>query len=524
MTPAKDPPDSGRGNFLSQGFRELGRKLARSKLRRTIRQQESERLAALTALGQAAWEGKIELGKHAGLRDRLAGLDARAGELSQESNRIEKDKSALDAQRTSELEGFATRRKAVEAKKSPVDAALRDARSRKAACEQAIKQAESRAAAIAGRIAGLDRDIASLGAAAGADAQQKIAAAQAERAKLASEQVELGPKLLASRTELPGYAAEDSRLAAESQKHAAEIAAIDAEQKAAIGRIDTELARLRTELQGATQQSGAVSKDRAGTFGELGKALYDGGERPAALSQPIERVASIDRDRAQSDSAHHASLAESSTVPGAAMAKFWGVLLGVPLILAVLGVGTYQYLHRSAPVSAAVAPEQVKQLNPGECEIKAPPDKGKGVSIDSNCVRREGVFADGFLESGKITYPDGRVAEGTFALGQQLGRGKLTWKDGRRYEGMFAEGRSWGQGIFVAADGTQYRGMFEPGVRLIGVGMRKSPDGSLLVGEFVDGKPSRKMMLVKDRTAEVVEIGKDGSILKKTPDTEPTGK
>lgn len=512
------------GNFLSQGFRELGRKLARSRLRRTLRQQESERLTALTALGQAAWEGKIDLGKHAGLRDRLAGLDARAGELSQESSRLDRDKSALEAQRSAELDAFATRRKAVEAKKSPVDVALRDARSRKAAGEQAIKQAESRLAAIAGRLAALERDIASLGTATGADAQQKITAAQAERAKLAGEQGELETKLTTTRTQLPANAAEESRLAAESQKHAAEIAVVDAEQKAAIGRIDADLARLRSELQGASQQSGAVSKDRAGTFGELGKALYDGGERVAALSAPMERVASIDRSRTQSESAHEASLAETRSLGGATMAKFWMVVLGVPLVLAALGVGTYQYLHRGAPASVAVAPAYVKQLNPGECEVQTPPEKGKGVSVDSNCVRREGVFADGFLESGKVTYPDGRVAEGTFALGQQLGAGKLTWKDGRRYEGMFAEGRSWGQGVFVAADGTQYRGMFEPGVKLIGIGMRKSPDGSVLVGEFVDGKPSRKMMLVKDRTAEVVEIGKDGSILKKTPDTEPTAK
>ncbi len=492
------------GNFLSQGFRELGRKLARSRLRRTIRKHESERLTALTALGQAAWEGKIDLGKHAVLRDRLAGLDARAGELSQESSRLEKDKSALEAQRTSELDAFAARRKAVETKKSPVDAALREARSRKAACEQAIKQAESRAAAIAGKVAGLDRDIASLGAAAGADAQQKVTAAQTERAKLASEQVELGPKLAASRAELPGHAAEDSRLAGESQKHAAEIAVVDAEQKAAIGRIDAELARLRSELQGATQQSGAVSKDRAGTFGELGKALYDGGERPAALSQPIERVATIDRDRAQSDSAHYASLAESSTVPGAAMAKFWGVMLGVPLMLAVLGTVAYRYAHRDVSAADAPQPAAVAQVNPGECQVQDAPEKGKGVMVRSNCIRHEGTFTRGVLQNGKITYPDGRVAEGTFVGGQQLGMGTLTWRDGRRYEGMFVEGRSSGPGIFVAADGTRYRGMFEPGVKLTGIGTRKSPDGTVLVGEFVDGKPSKKMVLVRDGKAEVV--------------------
>ncbi len=518
MTHAQDSPDAGRGNFLSEGFRELGRKLARSRLRRAIRQQEAERLVALTALGQRAWEDKVDLAAHAGIRDRLAGLDARAGELSQTASRLEEEKAGLEAQRRAELDAFAARRKGVEANKSPVDAALREARSRKSACEQAIKQAESRLAAIAGKLAGLERDIASLGAAAGADAQPKIAAAQAERAKLAGEQGELGAALAASRAQLPAHAAEDSRLASESQRHAAEIAAIDAEQKAAIGRVDTNLARVRSELQGASQQSGAVQKDRSGTFCELGNALYDAGTSVATLAEAVTRVASVDRGRAESESTLEASLADSRALAGATMAKFWGVMLGVPLVLATLGVGTWQYLHRSVPVAAA--PQPVAQAKAGACEAQKPPDNGSGVGVRSDCTRTEGTFVDGRLQSGKITYPDGRVREGAFVGGQQIGKGTLSWRDGRRYEGMFVDGRSWGPGVFVAADGTRDSGMFEPGVKLIGIGTRKRPDGSVLFGEFVNGKPSRKMLLVKDGKAEVVELADPGNAPKGTATVE----
>ena len=518
MNHAQNAPDSARGNFLSEGFRELGRGLARSRLRRTIRQQDSERLVALTALGQKAWEDKVDLAAYAGLRDRLAGLDTRAGELSQTASRLEKEKADLDAQRREELDKFAASRKAVEAKKSPVDASLREVRSQKAACEQAIKQADSRLAAIAGKAAGLDRDIASLAAAAGAEAPQKRAAAQAERSKLAGEQGELGTKLAASRELLPGHAAEESRLAAESQRYAAEIAVIDAEQKAAIGRIDTDLGRIRSELHGASQQSGAVQKDRAGTFCELGKALYDARVPAAALAELVARVASIDRNRAESESTLEASVAETRSLAGATMAKFWGVMLGVPLALAALGVGIYQYLPRSVPVAAT--PQPVAQAKTGACETQKPPDNGKGVGVRSNCTRTEGTFFKGQLQSGKVTYPDGRVREGTFAGGQQIGMGTLTWRDGRRYEGMFVEGRSLGPGVFVAADGTRSSGMFRPGVKLTGIGSRKSPDGSVLVGEFVDGLPSKKMALVKDGKAEVVEPGASGTPPKNTATVE----
>ena len=437
-------------SFLSDGFGELGRKIARFRLRRTLRRQADERTAALTTLGQVAWEGKVDLGAHAALRDRLAGLEARAGDLTVASSRADKEKADLEARRAAALATFGERRKAAQAKKAPVDAALREAK-----------------------------------------------------------------KLAASPEKTPAHAQEVDRLTAESQRHGAGIAAVDAEQKAALVPIDADLTRVRAELQGAAQQSGAVQKDRAGTFCELGGALYDAKTRPATLADAVERVASIDRDRVQSDRALGASMAESRSVPGATMAKFWLVLVGVPLLVAAAGVGIYQYQHRSAAPSVATVPAYVTQKNPGECDVQAPPEKGKGVSVTSNCVRREGVFADGVLESGKIIYPDGRVAEGTFVAGQQFGEGKLTWRDGRRYEGMFLEGRSWGQGKFVAADGTQYIGMFEPGVKLVGMGIRKNPDGSMLVGEFVDGKPSRNLILVKDGTAEKVEIAKDGTMVKK---------
>ena len=37
--------------FISEGFRELGRKLARLRLGRAIRRHDAERIVALTALG-----------------------------------------------------------------------------------------------------------------------------------------------------------------------------------------------------------------------------------------------------------------------------------------------------------------------------------------------------------------------------------------------------------------------------------------------------------------------------------------
>lgn len=493
------------GNFLAEGFRELGRKMDRRKLRGAMRTHDAERATALTALGQRAWDEKLDLSAFAELSGKLSQLDARAGELSAAASKLGSEKENLDTERRTELEKFAARRKAIEDRKSPIDNALRVARSAKTASEQTIRQSESQLAAIAGKLSAFDRVIASLGSAADPGQAEKLAATKADRSKLVTEQGELNIKLAKAREELPAQAAEDSRLDGESRALAAEIAAVDAEQKAAISHIDENLARVRKDIQGTSQQASTVQKDRAGNFGVLGQALYDARIGAPQLAPLMERVAGIDRARAQSQSSLEVSLADTRALPGATMAKFWGVTLGMPLLVAGLSVAGYKYLHRST--SGAVAPPPpVAQAKARTCEVQKPPENGTGVGVRADCIRTEGTFVNSRLASGKITYADGRVREGEFVGGRQMGMGKFTWPDGRRHEGIFADGRTMGPGEYVSADGTKDKGLFKPDSKLHGIGVRELPGGGALVGEFDHGKPSKKMALVKNGKTEVVEF------------------
>jgi hypothetical protein len=140
------------------------------------------------------------------------------------------------------------------------------------------------------------------------------------------------------------------------------------------------------------------------------------------------------------------------------------------------------------------------------CAAQGPPQNGKGVKIDARCNRSEGTFRNGQLTGpGKITFGDGRVAEGEFHEDRLYGTATLTWPDGRRFEGMTHANRTSGPGKYIDAGGSEYEGTFTTGAKLIGFGTRKSPDGSVLVGEFRDGEPFGNMMLVKaDGTREQV--------------------
>jgi hypothetical protein len=327
-------------NFLVAGFREVERKFSRFSLRQKMGQQSTQRTVALAALGQRAWEERVDLSAFAELRDRLTALDTRAGEISQTAGKLESGKSALEQERRSALDAFAARRREVEDKKKPVDAALRAGRARRTECEQVIAQAEARLAKIPGELAALEKE----------------PAGQERRSSLASEQKDLEAKLAPARVELPGLSAEESRLAGESQQYTGQIAAIDAEQKAALARIDAELSRVQSELRGASQQASATEKDRGETFGSLGLGLYDSGTSVPALAECVARVAAIDQTRAETESAFKSSLTLTGSLAPGTMVKFWGVVVGAPLLLLVLGLGANRYFNPG--VSPQVAEEQ----------------------------------------------------------------------------------------------------------------------------------------------------------------------
>ena len=491
-----------RGNFIAEGWRELRRKWHRSRLRGDLRRHDIERTAALTGLGQRAWDEKIDLAAFPQLRDQLAGLDARAGEISATSSRLESEKATLEADKRAQLDAFGARRKAVAEKKTPVDAALRAARAKKSAGEQAVRQAEARVASIVGKLAALDREIAAATAPA-----EKLAAAQAERARLAAEQAEQAAAAVRERGALPETTAEEARLAGESSQYAAQIAAIDAEQKAAIGHLDSELARLRKEAQAASQQASVVQKDRAGNLASLGRALYDAKIDPPALVDATARVAAIDAARAAAEATLAASLVESRAVESGTLAKFWLVVAGVPLLLAAVVLGSMQYLRRPAAAPASVA-ASAPATDPDSC-ARPGPREGEGVAITESCTRLEGSFIEGRLHGkGRMEWKNGELMEGRFANGVLTGPGVRVYPGGRRAEAFFVDARAIGHGKLTLPDGTVYEGQLS-GPAILGWAVRRGPGGEVVAGDWRPGadnkiEPIGTMLRVRDGKREKV--------------------
>jgi hypothetical protein len=337
------------GNFLRAGSNEIRRQLDRYSLNQKLRQLARDRDAALGALGEKAWEAKIDLAPFPEIQSHLQGVSARSGELAATAGQLESQKAALEDERRNAVERGKARRDAVEAKKRPVDASLTAVRNRSTDGERARTLAQARLAAIATELAAATRDAGTVRSPAGA--QSTTETAEQRQTRLLSEQTVVKERLAAAEAELPGLATQIAQLQAETSQYAAEIAAIVKEQNETTARLDGELGRMRSGLQAASQAQSQVGKERSDLYRKLGQALFESQIRPEALKESVQRVAMIDAGRAELEGRLQASVAETQTLPQGTMSKFWGAIVGVPLVVIALAWGASSLLQQQ-PVTA----------------------------------------------------------------------------------------------------------------------------------------------------------------------------
>lgn len=341
-------------SFIREGFRELGRKFGRMKLRRELAKADRERRQALTALGRKAWEERAGLSAFPEIASEIGRLEGRAGELSAAAERLGTEKAGLEARRKAEADRLDGDRRAVEEKKKPVEAKLREAERRRGELENRLKRIDARRSEIQGEMAALERQPQAEGAAAGS-AREKADALRAEQESLAGE----APRL---RSETEGLGAEIGPLAEEVQRYAGEIARVEAEKKAVLSQIDAELSRVRNELGAATKESAAVGKDQAERFERLGLGIYERGSSEPGLAEAAGQVSAIDRDRAGTQSRIDSSLAETAAMPRGTMLKFYSATILVPAVLVGLlygmnaGLSWWKHRTQTATMIATVNP------------------------------------------------------------------------------------------------------------------------------------------------------------------------
>ena len=307
--------------FVPAGFGEVARKLARFRLRRQVKARDRERRDALARLGRAAWEARIDLASYEEWRQPLAQLDAKAGELSATSERLEKERGDVSARRSAEVARFESIMRPAAERRSTADAALKAARAVLAEKEKVLRAADT---------------VATQGAHAGSG---KPAGAVAP-----TMPPPLPGQLDALRGERDARAADVSRLAAESQQCAGEVARIDNERKAALQPLDEQLKRLKQAATGTSRERATVSSEQVQRYAALGIALYDRKAPNPEIATDVGAVAAIDQVRAGLQAALASSAALTAAMPRGTMLRFTGVLFLLPFLLFAVVFGGYLWL------------------------------------------------------------------------------------------------------------------------------------------------------------------------------------
>jgi hypothetical protein len=335
------PGSSGRSGFLREGFRELRRKLERGKFRKQAQEQERGRSAALVGLGQRAWQEKAGLAAFAELRDQLAQIELRAGELAASKQKLETQQTELVARQKEETTRFDAQRQAVETKKRPVDNSLRDVRERESDLQRTLQRVTARQANLAVELARVEQELTALASGETPDQGGKFSAAQTKKQQVLAEQTRLAEELTQAQAALPALTAQSNRLAAESGAYEEELRRIAGERDTAIAPIVAEIQRLGGELSSLREQISLAEQQREEHFKQLGAGLFEAKSAEPVLAQSIEQISAIDRGRGATQGALEASLMLTRTMPRGTMLKFWSTVVFVPLLLIGCGYGIY---------------------------------------------------------------------------------------------------------------------------------------------------------------------------------------
>jgi hypothetical protein len=94
---------------------------------------------------------------------------------------------------------------------------------------------------------------------------------------------------------------------------------------------------------------------------------------------------------------------------------------------------------------------------------------GEGVLTYPDIMTHAGIFENGLLARGTITYKYGNSLEGSFVRGKLCGEGTYSQKDGTRFVGAWKDNQMHGEGKFTYSSGNVFEGTFAEGKMVKGI-------------------------------------------------------
>ncbi len=193
---------------------------------------------------------------------------------------------------------------------------------------------------------------------------------------------------------------------------------------------------------------------------------------------------------AKAANASHTSAAAPGTAPndkpvapsGSSGTGAFAALTGT---LSSLGSTVSKFATQPAPTALVSAAPPITK--PGVAEPQPPEFVSGSTQFKGQFVRDpEG---SSFSGTGKVTWSNGDVFDGTLVKGRRQGNGAFVWANGQRYEGEWKDDTPHGKGKLQFANGNRYEGDVNAGIAE-GMGRMQYASGDIYIGRLLAGVPN----------------------------------
>ena len=162
-----------------------------------------------------------------------------------------------------------------------------------------------------------------------------------------------------------------------------------------------------------------------------------------------------------------------------------GAFAALTASISSLGSTVSNLATQQAP--SAIMGAATPTTKPGVAEPQPPEFVSGTTQFKGQFVRDpEGTSFSG---SGKVTWANGDVFDGTLVKGKRQGHGAFVWANGQRYEGDWKDDTPQGKGKLQFANGNRYEGDVNAGIAQ-GIGRMQYASGDIYVGRLVAGVPN----------------------------------
>ncbi len=286
---------------VSIGFREIGRKLRRRKLRRSVKANLHQQAAQTVSIGERAWSSGFDLSGSEQLRSELAVLEQDQSAVASKRASIDGQKADLEQERSKEASGL-------DARCEELDTERRSANERVSRAKKTLGEHKS----------GLDAHL-----------------NDEERGPDALKAQELRALVSVAEAEL-------SDCTASLKSVDDKLREVAKERKEVVGALDKKISKAQKAIADTQREDVALGSRKSELLSALGQMIIERRAEDASLTsdspvvEELEQLAAIEAERAGLETKIVALQAETNALPAGVMGRFYGLVTIGFVVLALL--------------------------------------------------------------------------------------------------------------------------------------------------------------------------------------------